>query len=127
MQVDRESPTDRRGWAYLTRVSSSAPANWSPKCKLSCLWRRRRWTRQRRKLQPSSRWPPQVLPPGTHAYKLSCCQQQCKNMGHALQELGGTVPEAGDAQGMVIVATMLCSTMRGARLQEYKVLLPSSD
>lgn len=31
--------------------------------------------------------------------------------------------EGGDSQGMVIVATLLCSTMRGARLQERKVNL----
>ena len=40
-----------------------------------------------------------------------------------MQGVGQTGQVSGSGQGLVIVATLLCSTMRGARLQESKARL----
>lgn len=48
LQIDREMATDSSGWVYRVK-SSGTEYTWTSKCILDCLWRRRKWTRQRRK------------------------------------------------------------------------------
>ncbi|KAK9909837.1 hypothetical protein WJX75_008190 [Coccomyxa subellipsoidea] len=103
-QVETQAgSSDGEGWQYREPSPSGAaearPANpvgehgWSARSGPNCNWRRRRWVRHRRRRQ--------------HAWEASIVAAGYQGRDSA-------------ANGMVLITVLLCTLVRGAKLQEAK-------
>jgi hypothetical protein len=114
----------REGWVYAEQLPSSkeSVSVWSDTCSDSNRFRRRRWQRQRIRIAAAaSSAAAEAAAGGLAEQNASSLQQQQQQY----VEAGGRPSAAGDAagsrdQGMVLLAVLLCTLLRGSKLQESK-------